>query len=64
MVKGKAGTQRKKATKRQRCMVCGKYGQKYEDCWLLEKSEDTELVVVATLLIADTIDDDGKEASV
>ncbi len=45
-------------------MVCGKYGQKYEDCWLLEKSEDTEPVVVATLPIADTIDDDGKEASV
>ncbi len=64
MVKGKAGTQREKATKRQRCMVCGKYGRKYEDCWLLEKSEDTEPVVVATLLIADNIDDDGKEASV
>ena len=64
MVKGKAGTQREKATKRQRCMVCGKYGRKYEDCWLLEKSEDTEPVVVATLPIADNIDDDGKEASV
>ena len=64
MVKGKAGTQREKATKRQRCMVCGKYGRKYEDCWLLEKSDDTEPVVVATLLIADNIDDDGKEASV
>jgi len=40
------------------------YGHKYEDCWLLEKSEDTEPVVVDTLPIADNIDDDGKEASV
>jgi len=40
------------------------YGHKYEDSWLLEKSEDTEPVVVDTLPIADNIDDDGKEASV
>jgi hypothetical protein len=64
MVKGKAGTKKTKATKRQRCMVCGKYGHKYKDCWLLEKSEDTEPVVVDTLPITDNIDNDGKEASV
>ncbi len=65
MAKGKAGSKRTKATKRQRCMVCGKYGYKYEDCQLLEKSEDTEPVgVVDTLPIADNIDKDGKEASV
>jgi hypothetical protein len=65
MAKGKAGTKRTKATKRLRCMVCGKYGHKYEDCWLLEKSVGTagELVVVDTLPIADNIDDDGKESS-
>jgi hypothetical protein len=64
MAKGKAGTKRTKATNRQRCMVCGKYGHKYKDCWLLENSEDTEPVgVVDTLPIADNIDDDGKGAS-
>jgi hypothetical protein len=65
MAKGKAGKKRTKATKRNRCMICGKYGHKHEDCLLLEKSEDTELAgVVHTLPIADNIDDDGKEASV
>jgi hypothetical protein len=65
MAKGKAGKKRTKATKRHRCMICGKYGHKHEDCLLLEKSEDTELAgVVHTLPIVDNIDDDGKEASV
>ena len=64
MAKGKAGTKGTIATKRQRCMVCGKYRHKYKDCWLLEKSKDTEPVVVDTLPIADNIDDGGKEASV
>ena len=42
MVKGKAGTNRTKATKRKRCEVCGSYGHVYGDCFLLEKSEEIE----------------------
>ena len=42
MAKGKGGTTRKKATKRRRCDVCGAYGHMYEDCFLLEKSEEIE----------------------
>jgi hypothetical protein len=38
MVKEQPGTKRTKATKRRRCMVCGKYGHKSEGYWLLEKS--------------------------
>ena len=46
-------------------MVCGKIGHNSKGCWLLEKSEDTQPVVVNTCLIqAEDIDDDGKEASV
>jgi hypothetical protein len=65
MVKGMPGTEKTKAIKRQRCMVCGKFGHSSEGCWLLEKSEDTQPVVVNTFPIqAEDIDDDGKEASV
>ena len=32
--KGKGGTTKMKATKRQRCDVCGAYGHIYEDCFL------------------------------
>ena len=59
-----SGTKRTKATKRRRYMVCGKFGHGSECCWLLEKSEDTEQVVVNTCPIQADIDDDGKEASV
>jgi len=40
-----------KTTKRRRCMVCGKFGHDSECCWLLEKSEDTQQVVVNTCRI-------------
>jgi len=40
MAKGKGGTARTKATTRRRCDVCGVYGHMYEDCFLLEKSEE------------------------
>ncbi len=59
-----SGTKRTKATKRRRYMVCGKFGHGSECCWLLEKSEDTQQVVVNTCPIQADIDDDGKEASV
>ena len=61
--KGKAGTNRKKATKRQRCDVCGLYGHMYGDCFLLEKSEVIEHAGIHALLIEEIImDDDGREA--
>jgi len=59
-----SGTIRTKLTKRQRCMVCGKFGHGSECCWLLEKSEDTQQVVLNTCPIQADIDNDGKEASV
>jgi hypothetical protein len=40
--KGKGGTTKTKATKRRRCDVCGAYGHIYENCFLLEKSEEIE----------------------
>ena len=65
MVKEQPGTKRTKATKRRMCMLCGKYGHESEGCWLLEKSEDTQPLVVNTCpILAENIDDDGKEASV
>jgi hypothetical protein len=42
MTKGKGGTTKTKATKRRRCDVCGAYGHIYENCFLLEKSEEIE----------------------
>jgi hypothetical protein len=42
MAKGKGGTTKTKATKRRRCDVCGAYGHIYENCFLLEKSEEIE----------------------
>ena len=44
-------------------VVCGKFGHDSECCWLLEKSEDTQQVVVNTFPIQADIDDNGKEAS-
>ncbi len=63
MAKGKAGTNRTKATKRQRCNVCGWYGHVYGDCFLLEKSEEIEHAGIHALPIEDIVmDDDGREA--
>jgi len=63
MAKGKAGTNRTKATKRQRCDVCGSYGHMYQDCFLLEKSEEIQHAGVHVLPIEDIVmDDNGKEA--
>ncbi len=42
MAKGKGDTTKTKATKRRRCDVCGAYGHIYENCFLLEKSEEIE----------------------
>ena len=55
MAKGKGGTTRTKATKRQRCDVCGAYGQMYENCFLLEKSEEIEHAGIQVLPIEETI---------
>jgi len=67
MAKGKGGTTRKKATKRRRCDVCGAYGHMYEDCFLLEKSEEIDHAEIHVLPIEDIVmrvDDwaDGCEA--
>jgi hypothetical protein len=60
--KGKAGTNRTKATKRWRCNVCGKYGHVCGDCFLLEKSEEIEHAGIHALPIEDIVmDDDGRE---
>ena len=64
MAKGKPGTKRTPAKKRQRCLVRGKFGHDSEGCWLLEKSEDIQPVVLDTLPIADEMDDEGKEGLV
>jgi hypothetical protein len=60
MAKGKGGTTRKKATKRRRCDVCGAYGHMYEDCFLLEKSEEIDHAGIHVLPIEDIVmrDDD------
>ena len=60
MAKGKPGAKRVSATKRRRCLVCRKFGHDSEDCWLLEKGETLQPVVVHTLLIAEEMDDEGK----
>jgi len=63
MAKGKPGAKRVSATKRRRCLVCGKFGHNSEGCWLLEKGEDLEPAVVHTLPIAEEMemDDEGHE---
>jgi hypothetical protein len=53
LAKGKAGTTRMKATKRRRCDVCGAFGHMYEDCFLLEKSEEIEHAGIEVLPIED-----------
>jgi hypothetical protein len=63
MAKGKAGTNRTKATKRKRCEVCGSYGHVYKDCFLLDKSVEIEHAGIHALPIEDIVmDDDGREA--
>ena len=65
--KGK-GTTKTKATKRRRCDVCGAYGHIYENCFLLEKSEEIERAGMNVLPIEEIVtseDDwvaDGYEA--
>jgi len=63
MAKGKAGTNRTKATKRRRCDVCGSYGHVYGDCFLLEKNEEIQHAGVHALPIEKIVmDNDGREA--
>jgi hypothetical protein len=72
MAKGKPGAKRGSATKRQRCLVCGKFGHEFEGCWLLDKGNNMEEAVVHTLPIAEemgmmddtTNNDKGKEGAV
>ncbi len=61
MAKVKPGAKRVSATKRRRCIVCGKFGHNSEGCWLLEKGENLEPAVVHTPPIADKMDDKGKD---
>ena len=67
MAKGKAGTNRTKATKRQRCDVCGSYRHVYGDCFLLEKSEENEhggidVLPIEDIVMRDDVWADGCEA--
>jgi hypothetical protein len=61
LAKGKPGAKRVSATKRRRCLVCGKFGHDSDRIWLLEKGENLEPAVVHTLPIAEEIDDEGKD---
>jgi hypothetical protein len=60
MAKGKPGVKRTPETKRRRCIVCGKFGHDSEGCWLLEKGDNPQPVVVDTLPIAEGIEDKEK----
>jgi hypothetical protein len=65
--KGKGGTTKTKATKRQRCDMCGAYGHIYENCFLLEKSEEIEhagmkVLPIEEIVISDDDWADGYEA--
>ena len=62
MAKGKGGTTRTKATKRRRCDVCGAYGHMYENCFLLEKSEEIEHAGIQVLPIEETVRSDNEWA--
>jgi hypothetical protein len=71
MAKGKPGAKKGSATKRRRCLVCGKFGHKFEGCWLLDKGKNLEEAVEDTLPIAEemgmddkTKDNKGKEGLV
>ncbi len=72
MAKGKPGAKRGSATKRRRCIVCGKFGHEFEGCWMLDIGNNMEEAVVHTLPIAEemgtmddtTNDDKGKEGAV
>jgi hypothetical protein len=71
MAKGKPGAKGGSATKRQRCVVCRRFGHEFEGCWLLEKGNNMEEAVVHTLSIAEemgtmdntTNNDEGKEGA-
>jgi hypothetical protein len=55
MAKGKGCTMKTKATKRRRCDMCGAYGHIYENCFLLEKSEEIEHAGMKVLTIEEII---------
>jgi len=54
MAKGKGGNTPKKGTKRRRCDVCGAYGHTFEECLLLEKSEEPDHAGINVLPIEET----------
>jgi hypothetical protein len=58
MAKGKGGATKTKATKRRRCDVCGAYGHIYENCFLLEKTEQIEHAAGMNVLPIEEMSDD------
>ena len=58
MAKGKGGASKTKATKRRRCDVCGAYGHIYENCFLLEKTEQIEHAAGMNVLPIEEMSDD------
>ena len=71
MAEGKPGAKKGSATKRRRCLVCGKFGHNSEGCWLLDKGKNLEPAVVHPLPIAEemgmddkTKDNERKEGSI